>query len=349
MKTEIIIRKLAAGAALSLFLLCIPSCELAKLKRVRVASGPVNVRVEVAVQNENVSQKNYIGTVEPAKVALLSSLHSGTLRSLPVKQGQKIKEGQVVAQVYSQTVESSYELAIASLNQARDGYERASKMYASGGIPKVKMVEVTTKLEQAKAAMEAAESSREDCYVRAPFDGEVAKTFVHSGERVVMGQELLSIIDPDGLEISIAVAENDISAVKIGEKAEIVFPALEDTRALAVVKSKDLISDPLSHTYRCNLRILSRPASLMSGMACKVYLAGDNVKGIVVPADVIKLDSEGKYLWVVQDGKAVKRRVECGGYSGHGVIVSSGLSVGDMIITAGSSKVSSGMAVNIVG
>lgn len=347
MKTSV--RIFCGIAAAVSTLLCATSCELAALKRVRVAPGPVNVRVEVAVQNENVSQKNYIGTVEPAKVAVLSSLHSGTLRSMPVKQGQKIKEGQIVAHVYSQTVESSHEVAAASLNQAQDGYERAMKMYSSGGITPVKMVEVRTRLEQAKAAMEASEASREDCDVRAPFDGEVARTLVHVGEKVAVGQALLSIIDPDGMEVAISVSENDIASVRIAEKAEVVIPALGNVRLRATVKSKDLVCDPLSHSYRCTLRIIAPPASLMSGMACKVYLAGDNVKGIVVPADIIKIDTEGKYLWTVQDGKAVKSRVECGGYSGHGVIVSSGLKVGDMIIIDGSSKVSSGMAVNIVG
>lgn len=342
-------KKFATLILCSALLSCAASCQLANLKRVRVAPGPVNVRVEVAVQSSNVSQKNYIGTVESAKVAFISSPHGGVLRSLPVKQGQKIKEGQIVAQVHSQNVSSSYDLAKAALSQAKDGYDRARKMYAAGGITQVKMVEVQTKLEQARAAMAAAKSSLDDCTIRAPFSGEVARTFVHAGERVNIAQEILSIIDPDGLEVAISISENDISSIIVGEKATVVFPALGDSRTLAVVKTKDLVADPLSHSYRCTLRLLSIPASLMSGMACKVYLDSDNVKGIVVRADIIKVDSEGKYLWVVEQGKAVKRRVECGGYSGHGVVISSGLKVGDMIITDGSSKVSSGMAVNIVG
>ena len=64
---------------------------------------------------------------------------------------------------------SSHEMAHATLDQAEDGYRRAEQVYRSGSIAEVKMVEITTKLNQARAA--SADKALEDCTIKAPFDG----------------------------------------------------------------------------------------------------------------------------------------------------------------------------------
>lgn len=340
---------------LAFVLACLSGCKLANLKRVKVDPKPVSVSVMIVSESSSVSRRSYVGSIESAKKAVVSSAHSGALQTFDIKVGQKLSADEIVARVESQTIENTYKSAKATLEQARDGYERSRKVYGSGSISDVKMVEIQTRLAQAEAMALSAENALDECRIRAPFSGEVAELFVQQGERVFAGQPLFSIIDAGGLEVVISVPESEMSGMVPGARARVYVPSLKDDGMLspdpgleAAVKSVSLVPNSLSHTYKCILRLHRQPRGLMNGMVCKVFMDRDNAEGIVVPADIVKLDDQGKYIWTVEDGVVCKTRVTPGGFSGKGVVISSGLKAGDMIITEGVSKVSSGMKVNVV-
>lgn len=334
---------LAVAAAVTL---C--SCQLARLKRVRVAPEPVTVSVIEAEYGVTVRTRSYVGTVESAKEAVVNAARSGELQSVDVRQGQKVDRSQLLASVESSSAKSLHEASLASLKQAQDGYDRAQQVYSKGGVTEVKMMEVMTKLTQAQAAEAAAAAALEDCQVRAPFDGRIARVFVHQGERVTVEQPLFSIIDASGLEISIPVPENEIAQIRIGDRARVIFPALGTTEYVATVREKSLIANPLSHTYNCRLNIDACPVELLSGMVGKVYLDSDAGKGVVIPSDAVRLCDDGRYVWVVSGEGTVSRRIiQVSAYAGHGVVVESGLEAGEQVVVEGMDKVSGGMSVNV--
>lgn len=328
--------------------LCVSSCKLAGLKRVQVAPEPVKVTVMPVMISENISTRSYVGTVEAGKQAVVETVHGGTVQKIEVMPGQKVAASQLLAEINSPTIESAYAAAKAAEQQAVDGYERAGKVFGSGTIPELKMVEIRTKLEQARASLDAAVASREECNVRAPFSGTVSEVFIHEGEHVTIGEPLFSIIDANSLEIVISVPENEISGTSVRDRATVIFPSLDNCSVTATVKSKGLVANVLSHSYKCSLSLTGIPEGLMCGMVCKVCLEGDVISGMVIPADVIKISPSDKYVWVVDDsGKVEKRIVVTGGYSGQGIVVTSGLEDGDRVILDGMDKVSAGMEVAV--
>lgn len=343
MKTSFI--GISASAVAAVLLLA--SCQQAHLKRVRVAPEGVCVKVQTVQNASTVLKKSYVGTVEVSKEASVSAPVSGTLEKLNVKQGSRVEAGHILAEINSQAVQSSYDAAMASLRQAEDGYQRVMKVYDSGSVPEVKLVEIKTKLEQARASARAAENALEQCRIRAPFAGELSDVSVHQGERVVIAQPLFTIVDVKDLEIAVSVPETEVFGVVPGDKATVVFPSMDGTLE-AVVKSRAIVGNVLSHSYKCTLSLLEGRKDILPGMVCEVYLAGDSVSGISIPADVVKVDSEGKYVWTVDaSSKVCKTRVVTGGFSGRGVVVSSGLQPGDRLIVEGASKVSTGMKVKV--
>lgn len=332
---------------ISLFcVLALCSCRQAQLKRVRVAPEGVSVKVQKVEAAVTVSTKHYVGSIEPAREASVNASASGTVTEILVKEGRRVQAGTVLAKISSQSIKSAYDASQATLAQARDAYERVKKVYGTGSVPQVKMVELETKLSQAKASAAAAADALEQCKVRAPFSGEVSSLNINKGEKVVIGQRLLSIVDAGGLEAGISVPENEVCLMGEGAVAKVYVPALDKTFA-ARIKTKAVVANSLSHSYRCTLAISDAPAGLLPGMVCKVYMDSDNASGIIIPSSVVKMDGEGRYVWTVSDGVVCKTRIETSGFSGKGVIVASGLAEGDMVIVEGASKVSSGMKVNV--
>ena len=307
--------------------------------------APVKVETLTVSSASSLSRHSYMGEVVPARSVTLLAPYPGTVQSIKVGKGSIVEKGSVTAVIRSQTVESAYKIAQANLQQAKDGYERVSKVYASGSVTEAQMVDIQTLLAKAEASMESARKSVDDCSLKAPFRGVVSEVYPTSGVDVIPAERMMTIIDLSDLKIRISVHENEINGIRKGAAAFIDLPALGLTGLKAKVSEKSVLSSQLSHSYVCTLVLDAKPAGLMPGMLAKVRFESCDDDNIVVPSDVVQLDAEGRYLWLDENGTVVKRRIITGGYSGMGVIVTDGLVEGEKVIVKGYQKVSSGMKV----
>lgn len=317
---------------------------------------PVQVRVMTVETSENVLSKKYVGTAVPSKSAVLSAKYAGTLVSVQVSRGVRVKKGDIIAVVESQNVKSMAESAEATLRQAEDGYERARMMYEKGGLADVKMVEIETKLAQARATAKAASKAVEDCVVRAPFDGTISDVYVEEGMDVSLMAPLARIYDISSMKITFSVPENEIGNLKVGDMATVKVPALVSTRDRldvsgifrAELTEKGISGSVFSHSYECTLVPVAECRELMPGMVCKIS-TGSNRTGIVIPSALVRTDNSGKYVWGVTDEYTVRKiYVTTGEFVSRGVAVTSGLEEGELVITEGMQKVSTGMKVQIM-
>lgn len=315
-----------------------------------VSSGkqePIGVKVISVTSRSDVRTAGYVGTVDASRKTVLSSRYPGTLVSMKVSQGDYVRKGELVAEIYSQTVVSAYEMAQATLAQAEDGYRRAQQVYDSGSIADVKMVEIRTQLQKARSAADAAKRSLEDCRIKAPYSGCIGEVFAEEGVEVSAMEPLVRLMDVSSIEIRIPIPENEYGEIAPGQEALVDIPALSVTGMKARIASKGLAASPLSHSYDCTLHPEDSVSGLMPGMVCKVYLKSNISCGFVLPSRAVKTDMDGRYVWVVRDGRVCRTTVKIDGFSGNGVVVSEGLEEGDKVITEGMQKVSSGMTVKI--
>ncbi len=331
---KVIVIFIAAAFAVSA---CAPKVQQEKAPRV------VSVEVMTVQNVQNAASASYVGTIQPSKSVILTASYPGTLTSV-LPQGAQVGLGAQVAQIDAQSVKSSLEMSAAKLAQAQDGYDRLKQLYETGTVADVKMVEIETALAQAQAAYDAALSASEQCSIKAPFAGVISEVYAQQGVSLALAEPIARLIDAGALEVSIAVPESEISSIKVGAKALVDIPAIEASVEAQVVK-KGYNASKLSHSYECVLQVRGRADGLMPGMVSKVRFTSMAAEAIVVPASAVKVGEKGRYIWVVQDGKAYRRDVQVGGFSGDGVVVIEGLSQGDTIITKGAQKVSSGMTV----
>lgn len=306
---------------------------------------PVVVRVAVVERSARPAAKTFVGTVHPARTAVVSARHSGILASVPVRQGRAVRQGETIAIIESGNVRSSYEMASATLAQAEDAFGRAKAVHESGSIADIKMMEAETKLKQARAAFEAAAKALEECTVKAPYSGVVGKVFAEAGVSVNPGEPLVSIVDADAPEVRFPVPEGEIGKIAEGAQVSVSVPALGVSDAAAAVVSRGVTASAMSHSYECTAVPCERIPGLLPGMVCKVSF-GSVADVISVPASAVRTDASGKYVWTVSDEDIVCRTpVVASGFSGNGVTISEGLSAGDRIIVGGVRKASSGMKV----
>ena len=316
----------------------------------KLLGGPAEERVipvgvQVIDKVSGIVSNTYPGYLEEGQSVEMAFKYGGTLQQLNVKQGSSVKKGQTLARVSSPQMESTRRSAQATLEQAQDAYDRLKKVYDNGSLPEIKWREMVANLEKAQSALDLANAMLEDNTIAAPFDGTIAAVNAEIGENITPLKPVIRIINTKGMAVKITVPENEIAKVQVGDTAEVVIPALGDKRLNGKVIEKSMTASLLTHSYPVKVLIEQPDKELTPGMIGKVVLKADVSKGIIVPANAVLINQEGKFVWVDEDGRATRRKITLAGYSGTGVIVIEGLQVGDKVIVEGYQKVSEGMKV----
>ena len=314
------------------------------------AKAPVRVGVVTVSESETDVTRTYNGKVAASREVVITAPFPAKLVSCDVSKGQKVGEGQTLAKLYSETVQSTYSAAEATLRQAQDAYDRLQKVKDNGSVPEIKVVEVETALAKASATYKASAKALEDCKVKAPFPGTVSEVMAECGEDLAIAQPLFRLVDLGSLEISIPVPETEIASLKVGSEALVSIPAISTASFPAKLVSKGVSASAVSHNYECRLKVSVPVDGMMPGMIGKVsFRTPASDRNVVIPSSAVRGDRNGRYVWTVTSSETVaKKYISTGGFSGNGIVVSEGLEEGDRVITQGMSKVSTGMRVEAV-
>jgi len=319
----------------------------AKLRQER-KTEPVSVKVLKVGYSDNVAATMLVGSVEPAKSAMVNTKYPGCLKSIKVRKGQKISAGTVIAVIDAQNVASARDAAKAVYDQAKDALNRVEQVYSNGGVSESKLIEVKTAVAKAEAAYRSAEKASNDCRIRAPYSGVVGEIYPHEGMELAALAPLVQLLDVSAMEVHASVPENEYARYNVGMPVRIEVPAAGVTLD-GVLSVKGLEASRATRAYDCTFTFEEpKTTGIMPGMLCKVYLTGACQNAIVIPASAVMIDSEGRYVWCCNEGTVIKKHITCDGFSGNGIIVTAGLDEGDSLVIEGSRKISDGMSGIIV-
>lgn len=296
---------------------------------------------------EGVYTRSYIGEIEGESSSSLSFQVPGYVECIYVKEGQRVERGELLARLDETTLQSTYDAALSTLKQAEDAYARMEQLHKSGSLPEIKWVEVQSSLQQARSMEQIAKKNLKDVELRATYSGIIAQKSIDTGSTVLPGVPAFKLMKIDWVNVNISVPENEVADVKMGADVTVTVAALGGKSFSGKITEKGIAADPLAHTYKALARIENRQGELLPGMVCVVNMGSRNNSQIVIPNSVVQVDYNGDhFVWLCNDGVAVKQTVSVGALSGNGVIISSGLAVGDKVIVEGASKVSENMKVS---
>ncbi len=333
----------------SIYVLCVAlglaQCQGNKQTEYERQAIPVRV-VEVA-EAISVHSHSYIGTIAEDGNTPLSFPSGGTVTAIHVRAGQQVRAGEVLMTVDNTQAKSMLASAQAKLRQAEDGYKRIEQIYQSGGATEVKLIEVRTQRDEARAMVATLQKQLTDCTLRAPKDGTIGAVLAEVGQNVLPGQKVGTLIRIEVLNVQISVPEADMSGVHIGGRCTMRMNALEGVVLHGSVSERALLPNPLTHAYEVRIAIDSvhTHTTLLPGMVCRVTMDEQRVEGILLPAECIQTGQQGKTVWLLQGGRAIRQQVATGPFVGEQVLITDGLRRGDRVVVAGIQKLYNGCEV----
>ncbi|GMU86027.1 MAG: acriflavin resistance protein [Ignavibacteriales bacterium] len=344
-------------------------------KAEKETSVPVKV---YKVQPEELSQ--YIkltGMVTASKDQMVFSKTSERIEELPVKPGDYVSEGQIIARQYSALFKQTAGVAKAGAENAKAqyilaeaNYKRMERLYAQKAISPQQFEQAEMQFKAAKAGLDAAEAQYlsakeqlENCYVKAPFSGVVAAVMVELNQMLPAGQPVAQIIDPRNMKAKVRVSAKDLQSVKKGYNSDILVPALNGKMYKGKVVNLDQAIDPVSKTFEAEIMITNPDAELKSGLYAEFLIISRTIKdAIIVPENSIlsqtavtinketgtQQNSRKYFIFVVDNQRAKIKEVSVGLTSSGRSEITNGLSVNEQVIVVGNNIVQDGQLVSIV-
>lgn len=259
----------------------------------------------------------------------------------------------------SQSVEAAQAaLAAAVSNQklAEENAKRYRQLYAQGATSKLALDNYNTQLDaanatlrQAQAQANASENQLDYTQLKSDSDGIVAAITGEVGMVTAAGAVMATVVRDNEREIRISVPESALGKLKPNQEATVTFWALGNVTAKGHVRDIGSMADALTKTYRVNVAVDNLPAEVKLGMTAKVSFAdSNNANHIVVPASAIYNVNNKDQVWLVKDKHAVLTDITVAKYQGNDVLVKTGLKTGDVVITAGLSKLIANQEVRLL-
>lgn len=329
---------------LFLSLICLSSCGLKS--NTQQEAKPIPVETLTIAEQKQVNVHTYVGRVEESAAIPISSPLAGLVTNIYVANGDHVKVGQPLFSIDSTQEYNSLQIAQATLQQATDGFQRAQKVYEQGGVTEQKMVELRSQLQQAQSMLAIARKRLDDCTITAPREGIVTACNLQTGQQIAPAITAMTLLDIQGYKVTFDVPEKEVATILIGSNGSMTIEAINLSNIAIRVTEKNLIANRLSHTYTITATLINPTPQvrnlLLPGMVGKIQLNTQAVDGIIIPTTCIHTQAHSTMVWVVEDGKAKRRPIEVVSYTSNGVLITNGLSIGDVIITSGYQKMYNG-------
>lgn len=320
-----------------------PKVRPAKLVTVTSASTSRSLSFPAVIEAENSSE--------------LTFQVGGQIISLNVLEGDKVKQGQIIARVEERDYSNSLAQAQAQFDNAETEYQRAKRLVDQDAISRSVLETRRTNRDVAKAVLDTANKTKGDTVLRAPFSGFISKVFVKKFQNIQAKEAIANIQSDDMVAIINAPADIVARTPQMAPTStNVVLDAAPDTALPAVFKEASGQADPATQTYEVsfsfkspdNLFILPGMTATMSTDFQFNDLSDIVPSGISVPVSAVVAEGSDLFVWRVNPAtmQVAKTQIVTGmGMSKQDVIVTSGLNSGDMIVAAGGSYLHEGMKV----
>jgi multidrug efflux system membrane fusion protein len=287
------------------------------------------------------------GLTEADKRATLTTRVAGVIKELPVGQGDRVKQGDLILSLDTEDKEAAVKTAQASLDQREAEFDAAERLAKSGNIAKLQLDSARSALAAARSQLEAARAELDKTRVLAPFDGLVDRVEVEKGSSVAVGAEVATMLNLDPVVARGEISERDLRFIKVGDKADVRL--VNDDTVDGEIRYISRDASPQTRTFRVEIAIPNPDNKIPAGMTSEITLRGTPTDSVVLPRSVVTLSNDGDLgiRAVDKDSKVVFYPIDLIDDTPHGLVLG-GIPADARVIVAGQELVTEGEKVKAV-
>ncbi len=354
------LRRAAAGLAAALALVAVAACGRSEAEpasggtsgRGRPGGGADRVVSVEAVPVERGSIARSVtvsGIVEPIRTIAVNSRLSGALLSVNVEEGSVVRRGDVLARVDDRELQAQLAAAKAQYDVAKAALDRSTRLRQEKVITEPEFERDRTAFAAAKASLEQIQTRISYATVQSPIDGVVTEKLVEQGDALGVQAKMFSVADVSTMVVRVGVSELDVGELRAGDVVDLGLDALPQRALQGRIRRVFPSGDPNTRlvTVEVALSAEARQAARPGYLARATFALNARNGVLLVPAAAIVSGAGSQSVFVVQEGKALRRSVSTGLTSNGKVEIVSGLDEGEVVVTAGNNNLRDGTSVRV--
>lgn len=321
-------------------------CGEAKTTESKISDSKQEIKVKTMIVKEPAQSIDfsYSGIIVPTLTIPLSFQLPGSLNKIYVDEGDHVKKGQILAEQDKTSFQNIFLAAEAMQNQAKDAYDRLKTVHDKGSLPEIQWEEIKSKLEQANSSALIAKQNLDNCNIIAPTNGIIGSRNAEVGSTIIPGNTIFKLVIIDEVFVRVSVPENEINKIKKGQIVRLQIPAIGNESYLGKVEKIGVMANPISKTYEVKIRVKNTDLKMKPGMVSNVKITVQDLNSkITIPYQSVIKNADGNYyVFKVnpQTKKVTKQIVEVGELTDNMVQITSGVSVGNILVVEGQHKLS---------
>uniref|UniRef100_UPI0035B4B36A efflux RND transporter periplasmic adaptor subunit n=1 Tax=Hylemonella sp. TaxID=2066020 RepID=UPI0035B4B36A len=308
-------------------------------------SRPVTVeavRVKVMKLTDDAQS---VGSLRSRQSVMLRPEVSGRVVRLNFRDGERVRQGQLLVQFDDQLQQAQIKQSQAELSIAQANHKRNEELLAQNFVSQRSLDESAANLEVAQAKLALAKATADRLRIIAPFDGIAGIRNVNVGDYLKDGTDIVNLEDIDTVYVDYRLPERYQTQVKAGQRVSVELDALPGRSFEARVQAVDPLIDANGRSIGVRASIPNRQLLLRPGMFARVNtLFGVRERARVVPEEAIVPQGGRQFVIKLVPGPdndtLVSRRVEVKvGIRRPGQVeIVEGLQEGDTVVTAGQQR-----------
>ena len=280
----------------------------------------------------------------------------GTLEKVFVSEGQKVKKGQLLAEINDSGLNEQYEQMVIQAGFARENFERTQRLWDNNIGSEMQYLKSKTDYEASKKMVDQMKDRLSKTKIYAPFDGEIDEIISNVGSNLIPGvSQILRLVNLDIIYAESFVSEKYISFIGEGTEAIVQIPLLNMDYRSSVNQTGNFIN-PSNRTFRIEVPVENFDNRIKQNLDAKIkiniYKKDD---AIVIPLRIVREDALGKnFVYVMsEDNKegvylTSKQFITLGNKSEDKVEVTEGLDLGDIVVLEGAYSVEDSQRVKLI-
>lgn len=325
------------------------ACEEEKKPEQTDDTIPVKVISSAALtQAQAVETSGLLGSENEAR---LSFKIGGIIKDIFVKEGDKVRKGQLLATLNTTEIAAQMGQAEENFLKAQRDARRVQNLYRDSVATKEQLENTQTALVLAEKQLDIVKFNLSQTKIFSTADGVVMQKLQNAGEQVQGGTPVLHVSSTSSSDwvVKCGLTDKDWARLKGGEKAEIAFDAYPQTFT-GNVKTLAQVSDPVSGLYQAEITLDKPATKLASGLFAKVHVyPKEKTSMISIPVDaLIEGENDSAFVFVADGNRAQKKGVKVAFLEGDKAFILAGIDAGARVIREGSAYLAEGSVIKVV-
>lgn len=315
------------------------------------------------VTKQRVSEKlYYTGLIEAWREITITPDVGGKIAAIHVEEGDRVREGQLLAELDTRTAQLQLDQAKAGLavaeanyNDAKRNKDRMERLNKENAVSEQQYEKIMlafdaaeAQLQQARAALNLVNHQLEVALMRAPFNGIIAAKNVEVGDIInpmMGGPGVLTLVNFSRVKIAIDVSHLDIVRIKKGQPVTLSVSTFPESTFQGRVSVVNLAADPMTKKFRVEVTVDNPDLVLRPNTFGEVTFEVEiKTDALAVPQEAIV---ENRYVFVASGNVAEKREVQLGIQNSEIIEIVSGVKEGDLVIIEGNYGLDDGAEIEI--